>query len=64
MNEKKLSNKSVLTIAVCWLVYTCSYSGKSDYNANIILMPDKNNTNRGLTQLPVAKMYDARRDKR
>lgn len=55
MNEKKLLNKSVLTIAVCWLVYTCSYLVKSGYNANIILMPDKNNTNRGLTQSPVAK---------
>lgn len=42
MNEKKLLNKNVLTIAVCWLVYTCSYLGKSGYNANIILMPDKN----------------------
>lgn len=38
MNEKKLLNKNVLAIAVCWLVYTCSYLGKLGYNANIILI--------------------------
>ena len=38
MNEKKLLNKNILAIAVCWLVYTCSYLGKLGYNANIILI--------------------------
>lgn len=38
MNEKKLLNKNVLAIAVCWLVYTFSYLGKLGYNANIILI--------------------------
>ena len=38
MNEKKLLNKNVWTIAVCWLVYTCSYLGKLGYTANIILI--------------------------
>lgn len=36
--NKKLLNKNVLAIAVCWLVYTCSYLGKLGYNANIILI--------------------------
>ena len=33
--SKKL-NKTTLLIALCWLVYTCSYLGKLGYNANII----------------------------
>ena len=33
-NGKK-SYKSVLLIALCWAVYTCSYLGKLGYNANI-----------------------------
>lgn len=37
-NEKKLLNRNVLAIVVCWLVYTCSYLGKLGYNANIILI--------------------------
>ena len=32
--SKKL-NKTTLLIALCWLVYTCSYLGKLGYNANI-----------------------------
>ena len=36
--NKKILNKNVLAIAVCWLVYTCSYLGKLGYNANIILI--------------------------
>ena len=33
--EKKLFNQSTLLIALCWIVYTCSYLGKLGYNANI-----------------------------
>ena len=33
--KKKGLNRSVLLIALCWLVYTCSYIGKLGYNANI-----------------------------
>ena len=33
--EKKGHSRSVLLIALCWLVYTCSYIGKLGYNANI-----------------------------
>lgn len=32
---KKVLNKNVAVIFVCWLVYTCSYIGKLGYNANI-----------------------------
>ena len=32
---KKVLNKNVVVIFVCWLVYTCSYIGKLGYNANI-----------------------------
>lgn len=35
MKEKKLWNKTTWLIALCWLVYTCSYLGKLGYNANI-----------------------------
>lgn len=34
-NEKKALNKTTLLIALCWIVYTCSYLGKLGYNANI-----------------------------
>ena len=34
--EKKMAKASVWLIALCWLVYTCSYIGKLGYNANII----------------------------
>lgn len=33
--EKNIFNKTTLLIALCWLVYTCSYLGKLGYNANI-----------------------------
>ncbi len=35
-NEKEIKKHSFLLIALCWLVYTCSYIGKLGYNANII----------------------------
>ena len=34
-NSNKHSDKNTLLIALCWLVYTCSYLGKLSYNANI-----------------------------
>jgi OPA family glycerol-3-phosphate transporter-like MFS transporter len=34
-NEKKAFNSTTLLIALCWIVYTCSYLGKLGYNANI-----------------------------
>jgi sugar phosphate permease len=34
-NEKKVLNTTTLLIALCWIVYTCSYLGKLGYNANI-----------------------------
>ena len=33
--DKTIFNKTMLLIALCWLVYTCSYLGKLGYNANI-----------------------------
>ena len=33
--EKKAFNNTALLIALCWIVYTCSYLGKLGYNANI-----------------------------
>ena len=33
--EKEKTFKTVLLIALCWAVYTCSYLGKLGYNANI-----------------------------
>ena len=35
MSSKKGIKKSTFLIALCWLVYTCSYIGKLGYNANI-----------------------------
>lgn len=35
MRSKKGIKKSTFLIALCWLVYTCSYIGKLGYNANI-----------------------------
>lgn len=34
-NKSKRFDKAALLIALCWLVYTCSYLGKLGYNANI-----------------------------
>ena len=34
-NSNKHPDKNTLLIALCWLVYTCSYLGKLSYNANI-----------------------------
>ena len=34
-NSNRRLNKTTLLIALCWLVYTCSYLGKLGYNANI-----------------------------
>jgi len=34
-NSNKHLDKKTLLIALCWLVYTCSYLGKLSYNANI-----------------------------
>ncbi len=34
-NEKKAFSSTTLLIALCWIVYTCSYLGKLGYNANI-----------------------------
>ncbi len=34
-NEKKVFNPTTLLIALCWIVYACSYLGKLAYNANI-----------------------------
>ena len=34
-SSNKPLDKSTLLIALCWLVYTCSYLGKLGYNANI-----------------------------
>ena len=36
-NQKEKSKFSTTTvlIALCWVVYTCSYLGKLGYNANI-----------------------------
>ncbi len=36
MNIKTNKRKVYLLIALCWLVYTCSYIGKLSYNANIV----------------------------
>lgn len=33
--RNKIFNSTTLLIALCWLVYTCSYLGKLGYNANI-----------------------------
>ena len=33
--ENKKLNTTTFLIALCWLVYTCSYLGKLGYNANI-----------------------------
>lgn len=33
--SKKGVKRSLLLIALCWLVYTCSYIGKLGYNANV-----------------------------
>ncbi len=33
--EAKTFNKTTLLVALCWMVYTCSYLGKLGYNANI-----------------------------
>ena len=30
------TKKSTILIAICWLVYTCSYLGKMGYSANIV----------------------------
>lgn len=38
MKIRKLLNKNIWAIVVCWLIYTCSYLGKLGYNANIILI--------------------------
>ena len=35
MQHAQKHNKSFYLIALCWLVYTCSYIGKLSYNANI-----------------------------
>ena len=34
-SQKKSFNTTTLLIALCWIVYTCSYLGKLGYNANI-----------------------------
>lgn len=34
-SKKKVFNTTTLLIALCWVVYTCSYLGKLGYNANI-----------------------------
>lgn len=34
-SEKKVFDTTTLLIALCWVVYTCSYLGKLGYNANI-----------------------------
>ena len=39
-NEKRTLSKTTLLIALCWLVYTCSYLGKLGYNANITQIED------------------------
>ena len=39
-NEKRALSKTTLLIALCWLVYTCSYLGKLGYNANITQIED------------------------
>lgn len=36
--NKKVINRNVLAIIICWLVYTCSYLGKLGYNANLVLI--------------------------
>lgn len=36
--KKKVINRNVLAIIICWLVYTCSYLGKLGYNANLVLI--------------------------
>lgn len=36
MGIKTGKRKVYLLIAICWLVYTCSYIGKLSYNANIV----------------------------
>ena len=34
-SKKRGIDKSTLLLALCWVVYTCSYIGKLSYNANI-----------------------------
>ena len=34
-SEKKVFDATTLLLALCWVVYTCSYLGKLGYNANI-----------------------------
>lgn len=36
METKANKKREYLLIALCWLVYTCSYIGKLSYNANIV----------------------------
>ncbi|MBQ8725932.1 MAG: MFS transporter [Clostridia bacterium] len=36
IEEKDIKKYSYLLIALCWIVYACSYIGKLGYNANII----------------------------
>ena len=36
IKEKDIKKYSYLLIALCWIVYACSYIGKLGYNANII----------------------------
>lgn len=38
IKEKDIKKYSYLLIALCWIVYACSYIGKLGYNANIIQM--------------------------
>ena len=36
IKEKDIKKYSYLLIALCWIVYACSYIGKLGYNANIM----------------------------
>lgn len=39
--RRKTESKTTLLIALCWIVYTCSYLGKLGYNANITQIESK-----------------------
>jgi hypothetical protein len=49
--EKTGLSKSTLLLALCWVVYTCSYIGKLSYGANIKPIGDAFNVLNGDTGL-------------
>lgn len=51
-NNKKTAGKSTaVLIALCWLVYTCSYIGKLGYSANIVKIQEEFGVTKGAAGL-------------